>query len=92
MRQARPKRERKEPRKYQGWQKTSICLNRYVRRVFGFYYLENKGEVKRCLENLLKSMLILDGGVEYDIEINFVIFATRAKYETIKHNIFLFYV
>ena len=55
VRPARPKRDRKEPARYQVWQKLYYG---HLIRVFGLYYFEDKGEVKRCLEKLLKWMLI----------------------------------
>ena len=55
MRQGRPKRERKEPARYQVWQKLYYG---YVKRAFGLYYFEDKGEVKRCFEKLFKVYLI----------------------------------
>ena len=50
-RQARPKRERKEPARYQVWQKLYYG---YVKRVFWVILFEDKGVVKKCFEKLLK--------------------------------------
>ena len=57
-RQARPKRERKEPAKYQGWQKTVFMFKSVCNKSFWVILFEDNGEVKRCLEKLLKWMLI----------------------------------
>ena len=51
MRQGRPKRDRKEPARYQVWQKLYYG---YVKRVFWVILFEDKGVVKKCFEKLLK--------------------------------------
>ena len=50
-RQARPKRERKEPAKYQGWQKTVFMFKSVCNKRFWLYYFEDKGEVNCGLES-----------------------------------------
>ena len=48
-RQARPKRERKEPARYQGWQKNAQLFKSVCNKSFWFF--ENKGEVNCGLES-----------------------------------------
>ena len=54
---SRPQRNRNLTVRYQGlWQKFSLFLRWYVIRRIGLYDFEDKGEVKRCSEKLLKWM------------------------------------